>query len=217
MTVLEKVPSSNNLSAFVFGKNLDNQTIAFESTEEAREKNAKLFNDAKRSVRIVTVHGKSWLRDQVVEPNFKRALKNGGVELLVVNPLSDAFRILKLSQKEGISKEDPYHQERMEIDEIRGPYNYYRDIFANHKEKSSLGYYSKFPWIRFAIYDGQHATFVLTPFLKTGTKSTIFYTSDPWLIKCLEEIFEEFKSSSKAIEDKEYENMWPQLQKKYSW
>ncbi|MDQ3773406.1 MAG: hypothetical protein M3461_03040 [Pseudomonadota bacterium] len=122
--------------------------------------------------------------------------------------------MLELSQKEGIEQEDPYHAEKLDKDEIRGNYNYYREIFSNYKETSSLGYYSKLPWIRFAIYDDTDATFVLTPFMKTGTESTIFHTTDPWLIKCLNQIYKEFRSSSKPIEDKvEYENMWVELHK----
>ncbi|MDQ3773407.1 MAG: hypothetical protein M3461_03045 [Pseudomonadota bacterium] len=85
--VLENAPISNDLAAYVFGKKSENQTIAFKSREEANKKNADLLNSAKHSIRIVTVHGASWLREQIIQPNFKRAMKTGRVELLVVNPL----------------------------------------------------------------------------------------------------------------------------------
>lgn len=201
------------LSASVFGKNENNKTKILKDDKEALEKNAYLFSSTKSSVRILTVHGASWLKSQIIRPDFEKALKVASVELLVIDPLSDSYKYLAMSNKVGFEREYSFSINQLRIKDLRTDFDYYREIFANH-ESSTIKYYSGFPWIRFTIYDDTDATFVLTPFLKSGTESTKFHTTDPWVINCLEKIFEEFKTNSRSLKtNEEYTSMWDKLNK----
>jgi len=170
----------------------------FDSKSKADRKNSSLFKSAQDSICIVTVHGGSWLHDLEVEPNFSDALKRGvRIKLCLVDTNSQAFHLLDLSRSVGLEWE--FGKERLDVSTFRERLGGYRKLQADSVmgKNLSISAYSAYPWIRFTIYDGREATFVLTPFLNPGIEATKYYTNNPWLIRCLEGIFKEFESSSR--------------------
>lgn len=170
--------------------------------------NRSLFDGAKRSIRVVTVHGASWIQNFDVLPSFKDATRRVEVELLVVDPSGAAFDALIASKDRGFER--GAGNQRLEKSTFHERFDLYRKLAADSSVNGSLRvrYYTRWPWIRFSIIDDTRATFVLTPFLKPGRESVVFYSNDPWVLESLKRIYDEFHSSSRELDEEAYERLW---------
>ena len=125
----------------------------FKSHREANRKNAELLCNSKESVKILTIHGGSWLKDFEVQPNFERSLNNIKVFLLMVNPHSNAFQYLSDSRIIGFEKKFGF--ERLSTNSFTSHFDYYRSLLKNgtYKNNLTIRLFDSYPWIRFSIYD----------------------------------------------------------------
>lgn len=196
----------------VIGARKDGSLIAesLQDHREAARRNSELFLKARESIKIVTVHGGSWIRSIELQEDFIAAVERvDKVELLVVDPAGTAFDALSSSRIRGLEREFGY--QRLSKETFKDAFDFYRSMIQQPKFKGklSLYYYTAYPWIRFSIYDNMHSTFVIVPFLKPGVDANVYYTDDAWAIECLDRIFESFKAQSRLISSKdEYDVLW---------
>jgi len=160
------------------------------TASENRQKLQEGFQGATNSIQMVIIDGTSWIQEHIKV--FDEKAKTVNVELLMLDFGDPAFHefVQRAMMAAGHRrKEQPHYAEVLEFFEKR----------INPSSKFSVGVYNWYPWCRFTIFDGKAVSFILTPAIAGGPQAQPFFTTEPGLVECFTNLFNQIRSSSKVF------------------
>lgn len=198
-TPISAESGSESLSAFrrmaLFGEIDERSAPKVEFLEHAADRDKRTSDcllETQDSVKILTIHGGTWLNKAGIDGPFRRMLTRigGSCDILMTDPGGAALHALKVSELRGLERLDARMQLTTKV--FRDAVAEYRQLAEQYPGRLNLNFYCHYPWIRFSLYDRSRAILTITPFLANGVRTRLMYTEDKWLIEALGLIFNSF-------------------------
>jgi hypothetical protein len=143
---------------------------------------AQKFANAKRSIKIVTETGATWLTaDQ--EPNLRGAVKRDIQVTVLLHDYKNQYMFDAL-QKSLLMNNLPVYEPAHYAEKT----NLFARYYAVGRQFHA-GVHMFYPWTRFTIFDGTSVSFVLTPLLNSGSGVQSVYSEDPLVVAMFETIY----------------------------
>jgi len=144
--------------------------------------------NSQKSVKIVTINGSSWIKPDLMTA-FEQATARMPVTLMLLDYTDkksmDVWNDAMNEYGESVWTKEQFNDNFLSYAKLLQPKNHLR-----------VGLYREYPWSRFTIFDDRAVSFIVTPVVEAGDSVLTYFSEDPFVVRCFEQIFERIEEDA---------------------